>query len=41
MDERLNGSWLETDEDLELQTKFWRIFEENIEKQNTHTLSCL
>ena len=34
MDERLNGSWSETEEDLELQTKFWRIFEENIEKQN-------
>ena len=37
MDERLNGSWLETDEDLELQIKFWRIFEENITKQNLKT----
>lgn len=37
MDERLNESWSETDEDLELQTKFWRIFEENIKKQNLKT----
>ena len=32
MDERLNGSWNETEEDLLLQKKFWSIFEENINK---------
>jgi len=34
MDDRLNGNWIETDEDSELQTKFWKIFSENIKKQN-------
>ncbi len=32
MDERLNGGWNETEEDLLLQKKFWSIFEENINK---------
>ena len=30
MDERLNGNWKETDEDIFLQKKFWSIFEKNI-----------
>jgi putative glycosyltransferase (TIGR04372 family) len=34
MDDRLNGNWIETDDDLELQNKFWKIFSENIKKQN-------
>jgi putative glycosyltransferase (TIGR04372 family) len=34
MDERLNGSWKETEQDLSLQEKFWKIFKENIKKQN-------
>jgi len=34
MDDRLNGNWVETEEDLELQTRFWKIFLENIKKQN-------
>ncbi len=32
MDERLNGNWKETREDLLLQKKFWSLFEENIKK---------
>ena len=32
MDERLNGSWKETEQDLLLQKKFWSIFEQNFEK---------
>ena len=34
MDERLNGSWNETKEDLLLQKKFWSIFEENMKRLN-------
>ena len=34
MDDRLNGKWIEKNEDLELQEKFWKIFSENIKKQN-------
>ena len=34
MDERLNGRWKETDQDVELQKKFWKIFKDNMEKQN-------
>ena len=32
MDERLNGNWKETREDLSLQKKFWSIFEKHIER---------
>ena len=34
MDERLNGSWNETEEDRSLQKKFWSIFNNNIKKLN-------
>ena len=34
MDERLNGNWKETKEDLLLQKKFWSIFNNNIKKLN-------
>jgi len=34
MDERLSGNWNETQEDLQLQKKFWSIFENNIQKLN-------
>ena len=34
MDERLNGSWNETEEDKSLQKKFWSIFDNNIKKLN-------
>ena len=34
MDERLNGSWNETEEDKSLQKKFWSIFDSNIKKLN-------
>jgi len=34
MDDRLNGKWKETDEDIILQKKFWFIFEENIKNLN-------
>ena len=34
MDERLNGNWKETKEDLLLQKKFWSTFEENLKKHN-------
>ena len=34
MDERLNGSWNETEEDRSLQKKFWLIFNNNIKKLN-------
>ena len=34
MDDRINGNWIEKDEDLELQNRFWKIFSENIKKQN-------
>jgi len=34
MDDRLNGSWNETDEDIMLQKKFWSIFKENIKNLN-------
>jgi len=34
MDDRINGNWIEKDEDLELQDRFWKIFSENIKKQN-------
>ena len=34
MDERLNGSWNETEEDRLLQKKFWSIFNNNIKKLN-------
>ena len=34
MDERLNGNWNETKEDLLLQKKFWSIFEEKIKALN-------
>ena len=34
MDDRLNGNWKETEEDVELQKKFWKIFKENIKKLN-------
>jgi putative glycosyltransferase (TIGR04372 family) len=37
MDERLNGNWKETGEDLLLQKKFWSLFEENIKKINLKT----
>ena len=32
MDERLNGTWKETEQDLLLQKKFWLIFQKNFEK---------
>jgi len=32
MDERLNGIWKETEQDLLLQKKFWSIFQKNFEK---------
>jgi len=32
MDERLNGNWKETEQDLLLQKKFWSIFQKNFEK---------
>ena len=32
MDERISGSWKETEEDLLLQKKFWHIFEDNMKK---------
>ena len=32
MDERISGSWKETQEDLLLQKKFWYIFENNMQK---------
>ena len=32
MDERISGSWKETEEDLLLQKKFWYIFEDNMKK---------
>tara|TARA_B100001964_G_scaffold53212_1_gene60298 strand:- start:278 stop:1603 length:1326 start_codon:yes stop_codon:yes gene_type:complete len=34
MDERLNGNWNETKEDLLLQEKFWMIWKENIKRLN-------
>lgn len=34
MDERLNGNWNETKEDLLLQKKFWSIFEDKIKRCN-------
>jgi putative glycosyltransferase (TIGR04372 family) len=34
MDERINGNWKETKEDLLLQKKFWSIFNNNIKKLN-------
>ena len=34
MDERLNGNWNETKEDLLLQKKFWSIFEDKIKTLN-------
>ena len=34
MDERLNGNWKETEEDIFLQKEFWSIFEENIKRLN-------
>ena len=34
MDERLNGNWNETEEDLLLQKKFWSIFEDRIRRLN-------
>ena len=34
MDERLNGSWKETEEDVLCQKKFWSIFTENMKKLN-------
>ena len=37
MDERLNGNWKETREDLLLQKRFWSLFEENIKKINLKT----
>ncbi len=34
MDERLNGNWNETEEDILLQKKFWLIFKKNIKNLN-------
>ena len=34
MDERLNGNWKETEEDVLRQKKFWSIFTENMKKLN-------
>ena len=34
MDERLNGNWNETKEDLLLQEKFWITWKENIKRLN-------
>ena len=34
MDDRLNGKWNETKDDLLLQKKFWSIYKENIRKLN-------
>ena len=34
MDERVSGKWKETSEDILLQNKFWKIFEDNMEKLN-------
>jgi len=34
MDERLNGRWRDTNEDLLLQKRFWSIFDKNIKKLN-------
>jgi hypothetical protein len=38
MDERLNGSWNETEEDISLQKKFWSIFNNNMKKFNLEKL---
>ena len=32
MDERISGSWKETEEDLLLQKKFWKVYENNMQK---------
>jgi len=32
MDERISGSWKETQEDLRLQKKFWNVYENNMQK---------
>ena len=32
MDERISGSWKETEEDLLLQKKFWNVYENNMQK---------
>jgi len=32
MDERISGSWKETQEDLQLQKKFWNVYENNMQK---------
>ena len=34
MDERLNGRWKDTKEDLLLQKRFWSIFEDRIKRLN-------
>ena len=34
MDDRINGNWNETEEDLLLQKKFWSVFTENIKRLN-------
>ncbi|MDP7196416.1 MAG: TIGR04372 family glycosyltransferase, partial [SAR202 cluster bacterium] len=34
MDERLNGRWKDTNEDLLLQKRFWSIFEDRIKRLN-------
>ena len=34
MDERLNGRWKDTKEDLLLQKRFWSIFEDSIKRLN-------
>ena len=36
MDERLKGTWVETEEDLLFQKQFWLIFQERIKKKNIY-----
>ena len=38
MDERLKGTWVETEKDLLFQKQFWLIFQEHIKKKNIYDL---
>ena len=38
MDERLKGTWKETEEEVILQRKFWTILDENMKKLNIKSL---
>jgi putative glycosyltransferase (TIGR04372 family) len=35
---RVEGKWVETSEDLQLQDNFWRVFQENVIEKNQHIL---